>query len=50
MSAGTLEARALAIIDKGATERLRKAATTKKPDGDETDHHRNAPQPHSDCL
>ena len=50
MSAGTLEARALAIIDKGATERLIKEASTKKPEGDETDHHRNAPQPHSDCL
>ena len=47
-----MEARTLELLDHRAASRLRNAETAKKPDYDEVepDNHRNAPQPHSDCL
>ena len=50
MSAGSLEARVLEVLDGQAADRLRKVVTAKKPDDDEADNHRNTPQPSDECL
>lgn len=46
MNRNTIEARALAELDKRAGKHL----TQRQKDKDEVDNHRNAPQPSDDCL
>ena len=50
MSAVSLEARTLELLDARAAGRLRNPASNKKTDGDEADNHRNTPQPSDECL